>query len=100
MDRPPVAVILRVIREAHQAVLAGPDEGAAFEEAIADACAAQELAPEDYRRAVASDPELQRLEEMAFREAVGAPDPGPYGEISRESPSGKPGDTVKPRVQG
>lgn len=49
--------------------------------------------PEDYARALAEDPDLALLESAALREAMGdPPDPGPYGCISREAPTGKPGD--------
>lgn len=49
--------------------------------------------PSTYSRALEADPELARLERDALQEAVTEPpDPGPYGCISREAPTGRPGD--------
>ena len=43
--------------------------------------------------------ELAELERQKALEDAGEPtDPGPNAEISRESPSGKPGDTTKTRT--
>lgn len=47
----------------------------------------------------ATPDELAELERQADLEASGEPaDPGPNAEVSRESPSGKPGDTTKTRT--
>jgi hypothetical protein len=46
----------------------------------------------------ATPQEMEELERQSALEAPGTqPDPGPNAEISRESPSGKPGDTTKTR---
>ena len=47
-----------------------------------------------------SPQELAELERQKKLEDSGdATDPGPNAEISRESPSGKPGDTTKTRTE-
>jgi hypothetical protein len=51
-----------------------------------------------YKAALKEDPGLADLENNALKQAVAeAPDPGPYDTISRESPSGQPGDLTKSR---
>jgi hypothetical protein len=48
----------------------------------------------------ASPRELEELERQRKLDDAGtAPDPGPNAEISRESPSGQPGDTHKTRIR-
>lgn len=49
----------------------------------------------------ASPRELAELEREADLpgEEVNGTDSGPHAEISRESPSGQPGDTTKPRTK-
>lgn len=47
----------------------------------------------------ATPEEIAELERQAELEASGdPPDPGPNAAVSRESPSGKPGDTTKTRL--
>ncbi|MBX3225976.1 MAG: hypothetical protein KIT84_29630 [Labilithrix sp.] len=56
------------------------------------------ITPEAFDRAIDLDPELELLKITALIEAVaGSTDPGPHDAISRESPSGKPGDLTKER---
>ena len=55
----------------------------------------------DYDRFIAANPEIAKLATEAFREGLsGGTDPGPYDAISRESPSGQPGDLTKTRGTG
>lgn len=69
-----------------------------MEEAIRTTCDAEGISPQEYRAVVAADRELEHLQELAFREAMGgSTDPGPYAAISRESMSGQPGNTMKSR---
>jgi hypothetical protein len=99
----PRALLLRVIRRASEIAGSPPidhDEDAEFRWAIEAACRTEDISPQAYDRGLAGDPELERLQAMAFCDAVGSPDPGPYGAISRESPSGQAGDTAKARSTG
>jgi hypothetical protein len=58
------------------------------DEATLAACSRLGIRVEDYRRFVDSAPTLVWLEAESIREAfVGSADPGPYDQISRESPS-------------
>ncbi len=67
---------------------------------LRQACERVGVALEDYTRALADDPVLQKLEHDAVVQAVaGSVDPGPNDAISRESPSGQPGDLTKSRAQ-
>jgi hypothetical protein len=96
----PRETLLRVIRTAAEAAGSPPvehDEDAEFRWAIEAACRTADITTQAYDQGLAADPELERLQVMAFRDAVGSPDPGPYGAISRESPSGRAGDTTKSR---
>jgi hypothetical protein len=62
------------------------------------ACEVSRISVEDYEAALRADPSLAELErESTTYAVVDAPDPGPYDAISRESPSGQPGDLTKPR---
>jgi len=69
------------------------------ENALADACAERGVDPVAFDRAIAEDPELDLLKRTALRDAAGDDaDPGPHDRISRESPSGQPGDLHKNRT--
>lgn len=64
--------------------------------ALEEACRAHDITVEDYREALIEDPSLVELERLSVTEAaVGSTDPGPHDAISRESPSGQPGDLSK-----
>lgn len=66
--------------------------GAALEEV----CRAHDITVEDYWEALREDASLLELERLSLTEAaVGSTDPGPHDAISRESPSGQPGDLTK-----
>lgn len=70
------------------------------EEALEKALREHGLALEAYREALQADPLLADLERASLAQAIAGgplPDPGPYDEISRESPSGQPGDLTKSR---
>lgn len=68
------------------------------EEALDRALKDHGVALEAYREALQADPALAELERTSMIQAMsGAPDPGPYDSISRESPSGQPGDLSKSR---
>jgi hypothetical protein len=72
------------------------------EEALDRALREHGVALEAYREALQSDPTLAELERSAMTQAFSggpAPDPGPYDTISRESPSGQPGDLTKSRSE-
>jgi hypothetical protein len=59
------------------------------EDAVRAICARAGIEPEAYHLAVQSDPALLALYHCALEEAlVGAVDPGPNAQISRESPTG------------
>lgn len=86
----------RLARDPH--ALEGDSESAVTG-AIAAACDEAGISPQDYRAVVDASNELGELERAALGEARsgGSTDPGPYAAISRESPSGKEGDTTKNR---
>jgi hypothetical protein len=96
------AAVLEIVKSASNALRAArasPDDAAAVARALAEACAAAGVSAAAFDAAVAADADLEQLETAALREAVaGGADPGPYAEISRESMSGKPGDTTKSRT--
>jgi hypothetical protein len=99
LSRASVLDIIRRASNALRAERAGPDDEAAVSRALANACGAKGVAPEAFDRTVGADPDLYQLKNDALREAFsGTADPGPYGSISRESPSGQPGDTTKSRT--
>lgn len=93
IDRPRVLAIIIDIREA---VLVDQATGIVWEveprdEIVQWACAEHGMAVEGWLVALHTDPELVRLFEAALDEIlVDPPDPGPYDEISRESPRGAP----------
>lgn len=67
--------------------------------ALEEACARTGISVDDYAAALQEDPSLADLEKQALTEKVaGSTDPGPHDAISRESPSGQPGDLTKPRT--
>ena len=72
------------------------------EEALERALQEHGLALEAYRAALQADPTLAELERTSITQAMSggpAPDPGPYDSISRESPSGQPGNLTKSRSE-
>jgi hypothetical protein len=70
------------------------------QEALDRALKEHGLALEAYREALQADPTLAELERMSLTQAMaGGTDPGPYDSISRESPSGQPGDLTKSRSE-
>lgn len=76
---------------------AQPDEQE-LADAVAAACDEVGISPQEYRTVIDASDELTELEHEAMGEArFGVADPGPYAAISRESPSGKAGDTTKNR---
>lgn len=104
------AKVVKVIRDWSES-LARPAQGDASppsstrrrgleEEALDRALKEHGLALEAYREALHADPTLAELERSSITQAMSggpAPDPGPYDTISRESPSGQPGDLTKSR---
>jgi len=75
------------------------DEPEATREALVEACQKNGISVEIYVNALVAAPALAELEKQSLLTAVAdAPDPGPYDAISRESPSGQPGDLTKPRT--
>lgn len=67
-------------------------------EALAEACEKSGISVDAYNEALRADPSLADLEKQSTTGAVvESADPGPYDAISRESPSGQPGDLTKPR---
>lgn len=68
-------------------------------EALAEACRRNGISVEQHAAALRATPALAALEDEALTDAVvESPDPGPYDAISRESPSGQPGDLTKFRT--
>ena len=93
-DGPERERIVRAIREIERAVTEAHREGkrAAAESATREALARCGVDQQTYRKAIEDDPDLAFLERAALREAAGdTPDPGPAS-ISREAPTGQPGD--------
>lgn len=65
---------------------------------LEQACDRVGIAPSDYAEALRTDATLAKLEHDAVVQALAGPvDPGPNDAISRESPSGQPGDLTKTR---
>lgn len=97
------ADVLEVVKSAANALRAArakPDDPKVVPLALAAACVERGVSPQAFDDAITADPELERLKGEALREAVlGATDPGPYAEVSRESSSGLPGDTTKSRTK-
>lgn len=99
--------VVKVIRDWSESISKRGDDAppssqsrrGAVEEALDQALKEHGLALEAYREALQADPTLAELERTSVIEAIGAPDPGPYDTISRESPSGQPGDLTKARSE-
>lgn len=104
MDRATVVQIIKDLAD----TLAQPEAAAAppgpraerpteESDALREVCGRHGVSVADYKAALRGDPALADLEKQALLESLGAPDPGPNDAISRESPSGQPGDLTKPR---
>jgi hypothetical protein len=94
LDRDQVVAVILHIRNA---VLAERPSGAMQpsesrgREIVEKACRASGVTVEEWARALKADGDLAQLYEQSMLElAVDVPDPGPYAEISRESPRGAP----------
>jgi hypothetical protein len=86
--------VVNVIRQVADALARG-EEG---DDLLHRACRDAGVTAAQYKQALEEDPALALLEREARIEAVaGTPDPGPHDAISRESPSGQPGDLQKNR---
>ena len=103
-NREKVIRVIRVVSEAlkhrfaDEAPIDHVEDTTLERAALVMACELCGISLEDYRNALSADPSLAELEKESKTEAVaGSTDPGPYDEISRESPSGQPGDLTKPR---
>jgi hypothetical protein len=67
------------------------DDAAALDDLLDLACARTGVPRVDYEAAIRADLQLLELQRLSLREVVAEPpDPGPYSEISRESPTGTP----------
>jgi hypothetical protein len=87
------AKVIQIIKDLTQGD-SPPRGGGALDSALEKSGVSREA----YKAALNADPELADLENKAHKQAaVEAPDPGPYDTISRESPSGQPGDLTKSR---
>ena len=87
------AKVIRVIRDYTEAPGTTPKA-----QALSEACAKSGISVDAYTEALRADPTLADLEKQSMTGAmVESTDPGPYDAISRESPSGQPGDLTKPR---
>lgn len=87
--------VIKAVRDAALAELTSgqPGHGRQVDpqgcELVRRACAELDVDLDEWLAALRADPELERLFHEALDElVVEAPDPGPYGAISRESPSG------------
>lgn len=90
---------MRLVRDELTGQPEAQTDDARVERAVAAACTTVGITPQDYAAAVRGSPELTELERETLREALaGSTDPGPHDEISRESPSGQPGDLHKNRT--
>lgn len=85
-------------RQSTRAPVQRAEDAASMRAALEEACRQHGITVDDYWAALRSDPTLLDLERQSITEAaVGSTDPGPHDAISRESPSGQPGDLSKPR---
>jgi hypothetical protein len=67
------------------------DDAAALDELLDLACARTGVLRVEYEEAIRADLALLDLQRLSLKEIVAPPpDPGPYSEISRESPAGTP----------
>jgi hypothetical protein len=79
------------VRDAQWAARARTGDPDVLGELLERACEATGLARAAYEIAVRDDPSLRELQRFALDEIFISPaDPGPYAEISRESPAGTP----------
>jgi hypothetical protein len=93
-----IAERARVLSESPsaRAPVARAEDPVTMRAALEEACRAHGITVDDYTEAVRGDPTLSELERLSLTEAaVGSTDPGPHDAISRESPSGQPGDLTK-----
>jgi hypothetical protein len=100
IDRPAVLRTIRVYRETvldvcshdpSMALRVYADDAAVFDELLDLACSRTGVDRLAYEAALLADAMLLELQRLALREIVAEPpDPGPYAEISPESPSGTP----------
>jgi hypothetical protein len=95
VDRARAVIIIREIRDAILAEPAGSSRTSQDSWAqglLRRTCSAHDVGVEEWIATLQADPELGRLLQEALDEAtLEPPDPGPYDEISRESPNGWPG---------
>lgn len=101
------AAITRVIRDYAKALQTSrkpeaPVEAArdpvTLHAALEEACRDHGVTLDEYDTALQEDPSLSDLARQATTASVvETPDPGPYDAISRESPSGQPGNLEKYR---
>jgi hypothetical protein len=97
--RTSVIAIIKNAADALRSAGAKPEDPGVVAQALATACSTAGVTPAAFDRAVAADPELGHLKTSALDEALaGVTDPGPNAQISRESPSGQPGDLAKSRA--
>lgn len=74
-------------------------ESEVVREILERACRENGLSVDDYAAALRADPALAELEKESLVMGIAEPpDPGPYDAISRESPSGQPGNLEKSRT--
>lgn len=93
-------VLLDVLKRAERGIGRGPTETIEPSVALARACDELGVDPDAFDTAIAGDLELELLKTNVLRQAIaGTTDPGPYAEISRESPAGQPGDIRKNRSE-
>lgn len=94
VDRDCVVAVILDVRNAvlaERAAGAGHPSEARGREIVEKACRAHGLRVEDWAQALKADHDLAHLYEQSMLElATDVPDPGPYAEISRESPRGAP----------
>jgi len=100
IDRPAVLRTIRAYRETvldvcshdpEMALRVLADDAAALGELLDLACARTGVERGLYEAALLADALLLELQRLSLRDIVAEPaDPGPYAEISRESPAGTP----------
>jgi hypothetical protein len=100
IDRRAVLQTIRVYRETvldvcshdpEMALRVYADDAAALGELLDLACSRTSVDRAAYEAALLADALLFEIQRLALREIIAEPpDPGPYAEISRESPAGTP----------
>ncbi len=100
IDRPGVLRTIRVYRETildvcthdpEMALRVCADDPTTLDELLDLACSRSAVDRAAYEAALLADAALFELQRLALRDIVAEPaDPGPYAEISRESPAGTP----------